>query len=325
MRILNLFNFNRYKNHPEAIIISCFFNPQNSVYRKKGFDIFYESIKHLNHQIIECIIGDTKPNLPENKNIKRVYTKNLLWHKETLLNKIISKLPKKYKYIFWIDADVLFTNVNWLVDAVETLQTNKICQPFEYCVHLKQDELQPDFDIDQFKKFVFNTRKEGRHEQLWRSYCSNVEIGFSENINYDVHGHVGFAWGARREVLEACPLYDKALIGGADHIIAHACMSPIVHNCIKKTFTDNIEEVEEWTRRFYNVVQGKVGYVRNNVLYHIWHGDLEKRNYYNRIKDFTKKSKQIVERDENGMYITNHEDDAYMINYFKQREVCQHV
>ena len=55
-------------------------------------------------------------------------------------------------------------------------------------------------------------------------------------------------------------------------------------------------------------------------MYHIWHGDLEKRNYYNRIKDFTKKSKQIVERDENGMYITNHEDDAYMINYFKQRK-----
>ncbi len=103
--IKKLFGFKpKYKSHPEAVVISCFFNPQNSPYRVKAFNEFYESIQDVNHCIIECVIGSAKPQLPENENIKRIYTENLLWHKEALLNKIISEyLPAKYKYIFWVD------------------------------------------------------------------------------------------------------------------------------------------------------------------------------------------------------------------------------
>jgi hypothetical protein len=48
---------NKYKTNSEAIIISCYFNPQNNPYRVTAFNTFYESIKHLNHHIIECVIG----------------------------------------------------------------------------------------------------------------------------------------------------------------------------------------------------------------------------------------------------------------------------
>ncbi len=71
---------NKYKTNSEAMIVSCFYNPQNNPYRTKAFNHFYDTIKHLNHTIIECVIGDAKPELPENKNIKRVYTETLLWH-----------------------------------------------------------------------------------------------------------------------------------------------------------------------------------------------------------------------------------------------------
>lgn len=52
---------NKYHTHSEAMIVSCFFNPQNSPYRIKAFKMWYESIKHLNHSIIECVIGDAQP------------------------------------------------------------------------------------------------------------------------------------------------------------------------------------------------------------------------------------------------------------------------
>ena len=95
----------KYKTHNEAIIISCYFNPQNNPYRLKAFNTFYDSIKHLNHRIVECVIGDSEPQLPVNENISRVYTKNLLWHKESLLNNIIKNLDPKYKYVFCGDND----------------------------------------------------------------------------------------------------------------------------------------------------------------------------------------------------------------------------
>jgi hypothetical protein len=310
---------NKYKTHSEAMIVSCFFNPQNSPYRIKSFNKFYDSIKHLNHQIIECIIGDAEPQLEESENIKRVYTDNILWHKEALLNKLISELPKKYKYIFWIDADVIFTNLNWVVEGVEQLKVKNIIQPFEYCVHLERDETKPSFYMDRITESYLPNKI---NSKVWRSFCSN----YADNSNwqseiYNNHGHVGFAWAAKREILEAVPLYDKALIGGADHIIAHAAAGQIAHSCITKSFTDNLEEVNDWSRKFYEVAKGNIGYVKGE-LYHIWHGDIDKRQYLKRIQDFTAKTKQIVHKDKNGLYITNKVDDKYMKDYFRHREVC---
>lgn len=310
---------NKYKTDSEAVIIACYFNPQGNPYRLIAFNKFYDSIKHLNHRIVECVIGDAEAELPETEFISRIHTPNLLWHKESLLNKIVSELPQEFKYVFWLDTDVIFTNNNWLVEGVESLQTNKILQPFEYCVHLEKDLYQPTFNIAVERERVGDPKT--RHPKMWRSFCANhnTSADLSCDVNYDKHGHVGFAWGARRSVLDIMPLYDKALIGGADHIMAHAAAGQIGHQCITKSFTDDIEAVNDWSRLFYNVINGKIGYVKGD-LYHIWHGDLGKRQYLKRIQDFTSKAKTITERDENGLFITTSGDDEYVKEYFNHRE-----
>lgn len=310
---------NKYKTHSEAVIVACYFNPENSPYRLKAFNTFYESIKHLNHSIVECVIGDSKPQLDVTKNIQRIYTENLLWHKESLLNNLILDLPKKYKYVFWVDADVIFTNKNWLIDSVNSLQTNNIVQPFEYCAHLEKDELTPSFDMSVATSYI---QPNYRNKNVWRSFCANQATDYVNKISedYNIHGHVGFAWGARREVFDQVLLYDKALIGGADHIMAHAAAGQINHKCITKAFSDNVDEIETWSRFFYSVIRGHIGYAPGN-LYHIWHGDIAKRQYFKRIKDFTPATKEITERDSNGLFITKNGDSKYIKNYFKDREV----
>jgi len=302
----------KYKTHSEAIIISCYFNPQCNPYRLKTFNTFYDSIKHLNHQIVECVIGDSKPQLPINKNITRVYTQNLLWHKESLLNKLIKNLDPKYKYVFWIDADVIFTNKNWLVESVEELRFKNIVQPFEYCVHLDRDE-----EIEKYKGY--STSQLFKHPRIWRSFCANYTTNrFAANSNiYDVHGHVGFAWGAKREILDICPLYDRALVGGADHIMAHAAAGQIPCECITKSFTDDINSINDWSRKFFSIVGGSIGYAKGD-LFHMWHGDLKNRQYLKRVQEFTGTSKTIIARDSNGLHVTN--DDSYVRNYFNERE-----
>ena len=309
---------NKYHTDSEAVIVSCFFNPQNSYYRTQAFKIFYESIKHLNHYIIECVIGDALPELEENEHIKRIYTKSLLWHKESLINKAVSELPEKYRYIFWLDADVIFKNLDWMVEGVEQLQEMKIIQPFEYCVHLEKDETEPSFSMERMLKTSLPNKL---NNKVWRSFCANYTTSTHwQDKDYNTHGHVGFAWAARREVLDEMPLYDKALIGGADHIIAHAAAGQIPHDCITKSFTDNIEEVNAWSERFFRVVRGDIGYVIGE-LYHIWHGDIVNRQYLKRIQDFTVKTKEITERDKNGLYVSNENHEKYMSKYFDQREV----
>lgn len=318
----NLLYCNKYKTHSEAVIIACYFNPQGNPYRLTAFNKFYDSIKHLNHRIVECVIGDTQAELPETEFITRIHTPSLLWHKESLLNKIVSELPQEFKYVFWLDTDVIFTNKKWLLDSVESLQTNNIMQPFEYCVHLDQDQTEPSFDLDFERTYVGDPKT--RHSKMWRSFCANhnTSSDLSCDVNYDKHGHVGFAWGARREVLDIMPLYDKALIGGADHIMAHAAAGQINHSCITKSFTDDIDAVNAWSRLFYLVVNEKIGYAKGD-LYHIWHGDLVKRQYLKRIQDFTSTAKNITERDENGLHVTTNGDDEYVKQYFDHREDTQ--
>jgi uncharacterized membrane protein YgcG len=117
--------------------------------------------------------------------------------------------------------------------------------------------------------------------------------------------------------LEGVNLYDKALVGGADHIIAHAAAGHICHNCITKSFTEDIDAVNKWSKKFFKKTKGKLGYVKGD-LYHIWHGALENRQYLKRIKEFTPIAKNISKKDKNGLYVA--EDDTYVKNYFKHRE-----
>jgi hypothetical protein len=318
-RLKNTFLYcGKYKTHSEAVIIACYFNPQGNPYRLTAFNKFYDSIKHLNHRIVECVIGDAKAELPETEFVTKVHTPNLLWHKESLLNKIISELPEEYKYVFWLDTDVIFTNKNWLVEGVESLQTNKILQPFEYCIHLDQDQTEPTFNVEVERAYVGDPKT--RHPKMWRSFSANhnTSSSLSCDVNYDKHGHVGFAWGARREILDEMPLYDKALIGGADHVMCHAAAGQIGHSCITKAFTENMNEINEWSTNFYKIIQGKIGYVKGE-LYHIWHGDLGKRQYLKRIQDFSSTLNEINEKDENGLYKTN-VGDEYIKEYFSYRE-----
>jgi len=257
----------RYLSHDEAVVISCYFNPKKSEYRKNLFLKFYDTIKHVNHRIIECAIGEDSFDLPEDPFIKRVRTQNLLWHKEGLLNIIIKELPPQFQFIFWIDGDILFKNQNWIVDGVAKLSTGySIVQPFEYCIHLEKDEIEPTSLNLEEAKALCNTAEATiprAERRVWRSFAANYETNkvLRESQDYDVHGHVGFAWGSTRELLTSegvSGLYDKALCGGADHIMAHACVGQIPHCCITKAYVDTIDlkAITSWSKRFYFALKG---------------------------------------------------------------------
>lgn len=314
-----LFNRKRYRVHQDAVIISCFYNPQGNPYRLLAFQKWYRSIKHVPHRIVECLIGPhARSQLPSSPYITQVRSDSMLWHKESLLNMIVRDLPEEFKYVFWVDADVLFTNLDWIRDSVEALQKANIIQPFDYCVHLKRNQLKPDFNVDYTRFDATNPKL--KHPQIWQSFCSvhSIAPDTSSSDNYDRHGHVGFAWGARREILDQCPLYDRCLIGGGDHIIAHAAAGHLPHNCIQRVFAGDIEAVEQWSKSFNLLVRGKVGYIHGD-LYHIWHGDLKARDYYRTVQAYTRQSGKIKERDKNGLFVAEDKDE-FVKRHYARRE-----
>jgi hypothetical protein len=312
----------KYSNHDEAVIVSCFFNPTKSAYRRRAFDIYYESIRHLNHRIYECVFGDGEPEL-SGENVTVVRTESKAWHKETLINKAVAALPEKFKYVFWIDADVIFTNPNWMTDAARALENKKVVQLFEYGIHLEKDELKPSFDVFYERRAVQNHSGKTPYTKMWRSFAATFvsDRRAAASSVYDHHGHVGFAWGARRELLDKVPLFDKALIGGADHLIAHASVGQLMSPCITKSFGRWFGFW--WSLRWYWRVRGSLGYVPGD-LYHIWHGDIKKREYLKRIRDFTPMQKN-ARRGDDGFYRTEPQAEQYFEQYIENRDVVRDV
>ena len=192
------------------------------------------------HRILECVVGTDAPQLPESRSIVRVHTSSLLWNKEALLNKVIAQLPSRYQYVFgWMPMCFLPISAGSR-RAYTRAWTATVIQPFSWCIHLERGETVPSFDIDVAKKEWVLAGK--RHPRLWRSFAETYVCAstLASSTCYDQHGHVGFAWGAQRTVLGLpSPLYDEALMGGADHIIAHAAAGHDMHPVSRRRFQRN--------------------------------------------------------------------------------------
>jgi hypothetical protein len=320
-----LFNRHRYHTHPEAVILACFFNPRRSPYRLLAFAHWYRRIRHLPHRIVECTIGKNRtPQLPASPCIRQVHAPGALWHKEALLNTLLDELPARYRYVFWLDTDILFTNQRWLTHGVAALQGQAaLIQPFTFCVHLGPHQLVPDFTLGPVRRAqVLDLQR--RHPQVWRSFAATVEDapGQPTATHYDLHGHTGFAWGIRREILDEVRLYDKALAGGADHVIAHAALGEFDHPCLRLVYPEMPPDLLAWSQSLRWLVRGRVAAVHGD-LYHLWHGALDKRRYLQRNAEMNARALRHQERfvrSEEGFWVDTM-DDGYMDAYFADREV----
>lgn len=267
-----------YIAYREAWIISCYYNPLGFASRARNFEIFYRKLSEskVPFLIIECAFGNEgfSPATENLRNIIRVRARDVLWQKERLLNLAERLLPPTAKYVIWLDADILFTNRNWIGETIESLQTNMICQPFARCVRLMPGQMQPDTS----------------NREIWESFARvwNIDERKAASTHFDEHGHTGFAWAARRELFAEIGLYDCAIAGTADHLMAHAAVGKFNHECIERAFfSDSIKtHFSRWGKRFYEITGGKIGYVEGDI-YHLWHGELKNRRYLERTRELS--------------------------------------
>ncbi|MEP6925284.1 MAG: hypothetical protein ABI954_12530 [Pyrinomonadaceae bacterium] len=303
-----------YFAHPEAWIISCYYNPLRFRSRRRNFDIFYRQLKRsrVPFLILECAFGTDDFELEQNQNVIQLRARDVLWQKERLLNLAVRLLPKEAKYVIWLDADVLFANPKWILETAAVLQKAMICQPFSRVVRLAPHQTQPDIS----------------NREIWESfaYVWNTNAEKAASDNFDLHGHTGFGWAARREMFDELELYDRAIAGTADHLMAHAATGKIEHSCVERAFFSSSIKThfERWGNRFAEIVQNKIGFV-NGDLWHLWHGELKNRRYLERTRElsllgFNPLTDLVT--NENGLFeFSEMRDDLriWMTDYFRQR------
>ncbi len=196
----------------------------------------------------------------------QVRTDQEIWHKESLLNIAIRRLPPAAKYIAWVDADVTFARPDWAAATVHALQHWAVVQMFSEAIDLgPRGEV-----LAKYTGFAY---------AWWHGHKPK------HPHNYSASWHPGFAWACTRQAFELMGgLLDWSLLGSADSHMAlgligkaRASMRPDTR---KGASAGYLTALDDWERKAGRLKQN-LGWVDGTVLHH-WHGKKADRGYLER-------------------------------------------
>jgi len=214
--------------------------------------------------IVELAYGNDGFYVTESKNKRHLQLRAdvPLWHKENMINIGVKKLlPKGWKAMAWVDADVEFENSSWALDILKVLNGCKdIIQPYSHAI-----------DMDKNKDAM--------------SIFPSFGFQYTKRRNYGKQGinmwHPGFAWACTRTAYEKMGgLYEVSILGSGDHNMALSLIKRGLHSLNSETTQDYKDSVEEFEGRVKNL---RLGYVPGIIRHH-FHGSKKNRKYMERWK-----------------------------------------
>jgi hypothetical protein len=196
----------------------------------------------------------------------------VLWQKERLLNVALKSVPPNVSNIAWLDCDVIFGRSDWVDAANEQLNKFNVIQLFSDIVDLnREDHLGNCHHTPPSAHGIVGLISENRFRQ------SDVMPRARQNRRGFAVG--GLAWAVRRQILEQHGFYDAMIAGGGSRAQVTALyanfdeyMDAVHLNAAQR------EHYLKWAVPYHRSVGERVGHVAGRV-YHLWHGDIDNRNY----------------------------------------------
>lgn len=260
-------------------VITPIFNPKRFRSRwklYKNFEKYILDSKQAHLVTIECTYGHrekciTRKESP-NHTVIHVKTNSEIWLKENLINLAIQRLPENWKYVAWIDADIMFARQDWVGETIQKLQHYQFVQMFSQAV-----DLSPKYEIiKQHYGFMYCyvNHIPNKNRRMALPYYDSDDA---------VYWHPGFAWAARREAIDAVGgLVDWSILGGGDMFMAYALIGQLNPKSLPKSLgKSGLRLLKEWQARAEKYIKRNVGYV-DGLLLHNWHGKKKDRKYKDR-------------------------------------------
>lgn len=213
---------------------------------------------------VECQFGDRCFQLTDsdNKTHLQLRTNSEIWTKENMINLAVEKLlPKDWKYMAWIDADITFRDNSWAAKTIEELQHFAIVQPWSDMLDLGV----AGNVLHHFRSFGYQ--------------CQHVlDIGlYNGKPNF---GHPGLAWACTRKFYDKVgKLLDCGILGSGDHHMAWSCISKFDNFGSSAGY---INYCMEWQNLAHVACGCQVGYIPGRIE-HNFHGGRRNRFYLKRM------------------------------------------
>ena len=247
--------------------ITAFFNPTHSKKRVENLRQFAAGVRGqgLKLMIVELTFGGQEARAEDCDKLVSLTGGALCWQKERLLNIGLDNLPLDCDRVAWLDGDILFQNEFWAVEAWEALNHYSLLQLFERVV----SDGEPSMGMVAHKHVTRGQRFIGG--QALADAC---------------FGRSGYAWAARREVLDRCGFYDRCIVGGGDAVLGYAAynrMWPTLAQAREIFSPWQFLDIAMWLEQFHKAVQGNVGFIPGTIL-HLDHGSQAGRAYGTRTE-----------------------------------------
>lgn len=259
-------------------VITMLSNPMRFTRRYELAHRFRKYMNEQNANLWFCEIQDgDRPFCvtdEENPQDLQLRTETRLWHKENALNLLIQRLPKDWKYVAWIDADIEFLNPNWMFETIHELQIHQIVQMWETAI----DQGPYGETIGTYSSFLGKYVKGGfQYPEKWEK---SGKLGTYQSKEW----HPGYAWAATRTGINNLGgLMSRAVAGAADRHMA-LCLTGRAEFSFHPEAPETYKKyVMDWQDRCAHLVKKNVGYVDGTIL-HYWHGNKNSRQYWSRWK-----------------------------------------
>jgi len=269
----------------ELWVLTTFFNPVGYPNKLENFTKFSERIRKQGVKLLTVELafegGEFEVPAALTDRLERRRTSTVLWHKERLLDIGLRLLPPECTKVAWLDADVVFENNDWLQETSALLDSYVVVQPFETACWL------PKGATSAVGVFSVCGNQEGQYMPGMACAMSKATDKRAALGDYFQHGHTGFGWAARRDLLDKHGFYDCQILGNGDFVMGHAMYGD-------EDFWDGrnwecqrlspklLEHIVAWSKPFHEDVQSSVYYASGRVL-HLWHGDQKNRRYNERL------------------------------------------
>ena len=313
-------------------VVTAVFNPKRYKSRWKLYKLFEKHVLDSGAHLltVECSFGDRSEVITEQVSDKltiiHVSTKHELWLKENLTNLGIQHLPKGWKYVAAIDADMTFVRPDWVGETLHLLQHYPVIQMYSQIIQMGPDSEPLNTSLsfmEGWRRGIPFKTKDGQVKD--QSFFRKGGYG-EHHLSLGWAGSPGGAWAYTRDALNSLGgLIDWAILGSADYHMAMALMG-FVEMTMKhgKYHADYLRSMVEWEERALKNLKRNVGHMKGTLL-HAFHGKMKDRGYENRWKILVKHGfnpRTDIFKDVNGVYQLNDEkwqlrDD--LRDYFGQR------
>jgi hypothetical protein len=259
--------------------ITSYYNPARYKNRLPNFRIFRARLAVPLVAIELSFDGNFELTEKDADVVIRISGGAVLWQKERLLNVALRSVPPSENNIAWLDSDVIFERPDWVEAAEKELKAFNIVQLFSEIVDLNREDRQLTADLH-------DRPVSGRGVASLVGARHADAAAILEQVAQARAKCVGFAWAARRPLLETHGLYDAMIIGGGVRALAAAMYGHF--ETLVKVYRLNgarREHYVRWARPYHQAVGERIGHI-DGRLYHLWHGDAGNRKYSERHRWF---------------------------------------